>query len=210
LQIANSAWFATRQEVTDLKGAVRQLGLTTLRNLALGIGAFDAARSELRHHTKWVEQLQERALRTAKLAGSLVRRGQAANEAFLGGLLCNVGLLALATVSRDRLERSEAEAARSHAPLHQAEAKLWGCTHAEVGAALLGLWGLPFGVVETVLNHHAPERNVRDVLGPPQAVWIAASSVEGEPLDAAYLDKIGATELVRKIQQQGSEVKVGV
>ena len=33
-----------------------------------------------------------------------------------------------------------------------------GATHAEVGAYLLGLWGLPFQIVEAVANHHAPER----------------------------------------------------
>ena len=31
-----------------------------------------------------------------------------------------------------------------------------GASHAEVGAYLLGLWGLPFDVIEAVAHHHTP------------------------------------------------------
>jgi HD-like signal output (HDOD) protein len=41
-------------------------------------------------------------------------------------------------------------------PFHQAERGILGVTHAEVGAYLLGLWGLPFAIVETVAFHHNP------------------------------------------------------
>ena len=34
-----------------------------------------------------------------------------------------------------------------------------GASHAEVGAYLLGLWGLPYPVIEAVAHHHAPERS---------------------------------------------------
>jgi hypothetical protein len=31
-----------------------------------------------------------------------------------------------------------------------------GATHAEIGAYLLGLWGLPYSIVEAVALHHTP------------------------------------------------------
>ena len=42
--------------------------------------------------------------------------------------------------------------------MHVAEGRVIGASHAEVGAYLLGLWGLPYGVIEAVAYHHAPER----------------------------------------------------
>ena len=33
-----------------------------------------------------------------------------------------------------------------------------GFSHAEIGAYLLGLWGLPYTVVEAVALHHGPNR----------------------------------------------------
>ena len=43
-------------------------------------------------------------------------------------------------------------------PLHRAETRIIGASHAEVGAYLLGLWGLPYPVIEAVAHHHEPER----------------------------------------------------
>jgi HD-like signal output (HDOD) protein len=43
-----------------------------------------------------------------------------------------------------------------------------GATHAEAGAYLLGLWGLPFPLVEAVAYHHTPRavaQNSFDLLG---------------------------------------------
>jgi hypothetical protein len=46
-------------------------------------------------------------------------------------------------------------------PLHAAELKVIGASHAEIGAYLLGIWGLPYPVVEAVAHHHQPERIVQ-------------------------------------------------
>jgi HD-like signal output (HDOD) protein len=41
-------------------------------------------------------------------------------------------------------------------PLAECERRTVGATHAEMGAYLLGLWGLPYPIVEAVAVHHAP------------------------------------------------------
>jgi HD-like signal output (HDOD) protein len=43
-------------------------------------------------------------------------------------------------------------------PLYAAESEVIGASHAEIGAYLLGIWGLPYSVVEAVAHHHQPER----------------------------------------------------
>src|SRR5213082_1784367 len=42
--------------------------------------------------------------------------------------------------------------------MHEAETQIFGVSHAEVGAYLLGIWGLPYPVIEAVAHHHAPQR----------------------------------------------------
>ena len=41
-------------------------------------------------------------------------------------------------------------------PIHVVESERLGVSHAQVGAYLLGLWGLPHEVLDIVLYHHAP------------------------------------------------------
>lgn len=40
--------------------------------------------------------------------------------------------------------------------LIECERRTTGATHAQIGAYLLGLWGLPYSIVEAVALHHAP------------------------------------------------------
>ena len=46
-------------------------------------------------------------------------------------------------------------------------------SHAEVGACLLGTWGLPFGVVEAIAFHHTPSRHPSKAVGPVTAIHVA-------------------------------------
>src|SRR5208283_1183468 len=43
-------------------------------------------------------------------------------------------------------------------PVYKVEQREDGFSHAEIGAYLLGLWGLPYSVVEAVALHHGPNR----------------------------------------------------
>lgn len=45
--------------------------------------------------------------------------------------------------------------------MHAAEIEVIGASHAEIGAYLLGIWGLPYPVVEAVAHHHQPGRIVQ-------------------------------------------------
>jgi HD-like signal output (HDOD) protein len=68
---------------------------------------------------------------------------------------------------------------------------VFGATHAEVGAYLLGLWGLPDPVVEAVAWHHTPARCPGESFTPLTAVHVAEAilgSEEGTRLDTDYLD----------------------
>jgi HD-like signal output (HDOD) protein len=80
-----------------------------------------------------------------------------------------------------------------------------GATHAEVGAYLLGLWGLPTSIVEAVALHHTPTSITShgyDLLGALavshallESTGAHALASSGKPdagVDASYLAKLDA------------------
>jgi HD-like signal output (HDOD) protein len=52
------------------------------------------------------------------------------------------------------LKRAITQAHDEQRPLFECEKQIIGATHAEIGAYLLGLWGLPYPIVEAVAMHH--------------------------------------------------------
>jgi HD-like signal output (HDOD) protein len=184
LQVVNSSFFSSATNISDVRAAVVRLGLKTIRNLALGIGAFDAVGKSAGPSA--VEALQVRALSIATLASRIAQGREDSDAAFMAGLVCDIGELVLA--GNSGLEPTGSMAA------------VGPVTHAEVGAFLLGLWGLPFRIVEAVANHHAPMRNAYHRLGLPQIVWLAACLVEGQEPDPSYVARIGVSDLLPKFR----------
>jgi len=57
------------------------------------------------------------------------------------------------------------------------EAEILGVTHAEVGAYLLSLWGLPYPIVEAVAYHHNPAAAIERTFDIPSAVSVSEALV---------------------------------
>jgi HD-like signal output (HDOD) protein len=206
LQVASSAFFNSSASVADVESAIMRLGFRTLRHLTQSLG--DTRTSSAPQATSLsTDALQQRSLRIARLASRMVRLPEDASAAYIAGLLCDVGQLVLASAAPERLYVTEAEAAQRGVPAYVAEQATWGATHAEIGAYLLGLWGLPFQIVEAVANHHAPERGAADRLGLPQLVWLAACLVEGLEPAPDLLHRFGAEELYDRHRRELEETQ---
>jgi HD-like signal output (HDOD) protein len=154
LQVVNSAHFALRQKVTRVEQAVPLLGFETLRSLALAV-----------HLTALAEQaspipgfspslLQQHSLLCARIARRLLT-GADAQQAYTAALLADVGKIVLA-VSLPGAFREVVRVCRGGMPALEAERQCVGFTHAAVGAYVLGLWGLPTGIIEAIAFHHPP------------------------------------------------------
>jgi len=151
-----------------------------------------------------LEALRDHALLTAGIARRIVsgyRRN--VDDATTAGLLHDIGKLVLAVEMPDHIRTATAAARESGRPLHVVEQELFGITHAEIGAYLLGVWGLPYPIVEAVANHHAPGRVPEPGLDALAAVHVAdvlahECDPEGRPhpapsLDLTYVEAAGLT-----------------
>jgi len=100
--------------------------------------------------------LQHRAQLSAQACRSLATGKVSPDDAWLAGLVHDLGYWILAQECPDDLKRAIALSQTSGTPLFLCERQVIGASHAEMGAYLLGLWGLPYPIVEAVVLHHTP------------------------------------------------------
>jgi putative nucleotidyltransferase with HDIG domain len=162
-----------------------------------------------------MEAEQTHAIGVAELARQIAA-DRALDEAVVtAGLLHDIGRLILAgqrigEVLEDR-RRAEAEGC----PLVSVEFERYGVTHAELGAYLLGLWGLPGQVVEAVAHHHRPDRLEGHDLRILGAVHVADALVHemtdrtGGTLDLAFVERLGWTDRLEEWRGLATQVTAG-
>jgi HD-like signal output (HDOD) protein/CheY-like chemotaxis protein len=157
LQVCNSAFFRLPRRVSGIQQAVSYLGLSTVRSMVLSAELFKPGQSLPPGLD--LGQLQKHALSIAGIARSLAVDTGWAEDAFLSGLLHDVGLLLLGRQCGDKMQGA-LDAVAAGMPLVEAEKLNIGVDHGTAGAYLLGLWGLPFEVVDAVTDHetHGPHR----------------------------------------------------
>jgi putative nucleotidyltransferase with HDIG domain len=136
-----------------------------------------------------------------------------ADDAFCAGLLHDIGMMILASSLPEQYAQVIARQKSKGTFRSEIELELLGTTHAEVGAYLLGLWGLPDAIVQAVALHHRPRDgpekkigllcfiHVADALAygfhPPHSVF------RGAPLDEQYVTDTGVNTRLAAWREQG-------
>ena len=207
LQLVNSAFFGLPQPISSPGDAVMYLGLSTVRALVLSLQVFSQFKNpQLAGFS--LEALANHCWTTAVLARRIARAESGdtkmMDQCFLAGLLHDIGRIILADGLPEQYARVWHEALEKHLPVWQAEQSEFGATHADVGAYLLGLWGLPNPVVEAVALQHSPALCVTTGFSPLAAVHVAsafAHEKEGSPtelihIEMDYLTKLGLADRI--------------
>ncbi len=153
LQVCNSAFFRLPRRVSSIPQAVAYLGLSTVHSLVLSAELFKPGGAICKSLD--VQQLQRHALGVGSIARMLAAGRAWAEDAFLAGLLHDIGLLLLGRQFKDEMQCAIMATAAGE-PLREAEQKYIGVDHGSAGAYLLGLWGLPYEIVEPVALHEIP------------------------------------------------------
>lgn len=148
LQLVNSAFFGLGRRVASAREAVVYLGMDTVRSLVLAVETFSRfGANDVPGFS--IEALEAHSSGVAEAAAALSTSAVDRNDAWLAGMLHDVGLLFLADRDREGVVCLMDNVARG---MTEADAQrvAFGTTHARVGAYLLALWGLPDNVVEAV------------------------------------------------------------
>jgi len=200
LQLANSAFIGLRCHVSSPTQAVCMIGTEMVRALVLSVHIFSQFEGRSLQGTR-LEDLWEHSLQVASLAQRIAAAENCpklmVDESFTAGLLHDVGkAVLLAEMPQQYGDILRQMAARPETDPRMVENEGLGCSHADVGAYLLGIWGLPAQLLQAVAFHDHPSDSLELRFTPLAAVHgadVIASAADKSPinqdirLDNAYM-----------------------
>lgn len=159
LRLANSAFYGMSRNVTSLPEAVVVLGMRTVKNLAMVAATYPWMSKPLKGYDLAPMQMWHHAFGTALAAQTLAAKSKKCDDqlAFTTGLLHDVGKVALSIWIGEKLKAILYYAEREGIPFDEAERKILGYDHAEVGQHLGKNWNLPDEVLLGIRWHHQPD-----------------------------------------------------
>jgi HD-like signal output (HDOD) protein/CheY-like chemotaxis protein len=207
LQLVNSSYFGLSRQISSPAEAANFLGLDVLRGLVLANGIFSQFDEKLIQKMS-LQTHGSRSLAIANAARNIAKTEGASpviiEQAFLGGLLHDMGTLLLATNESDEYLATIALANENNLAMPEAEKQVFGTTHAEIGAYMLGLWGIDETVVSAVAYHHNPGDFPCTQFSPLTAVHAASTFISEKHMsnninafegkDLEYVESIGLAE----------------
>jgi putative nucleotidyltransferase with HDIG domain len=200
LQLANSAFFGLYRYIANPCEAAVYLGVDTIRALSLSSSVFSAFQNTGVPES-FIAQLQRHSMTTGAVAHSIAKSQnlpkKLCDSALIGGFLHDVGKLVLVANYANEYYGVLAAARKEKVPCHQVEWRVFGSNHAEIGAYLLWLWGLPDTVCKAVAYHHKPSACSSPSLTATGAIHVADAlqhEMDGLP-DSAFRADLDSTYL---------------
>jgi HD-like signal output (HDOD) protein/GGDEF domain-containing protein len=173
LRVVNSALFGLSRQVTDLSQAITLLGTRPLKLLVLGFTLPDVVSGETTGEA--LSRYWKHTLTKAVAAREISQRAwrNSGDDAFLAGLLADLGMLAMIQGLGQPYVQVVNRVRSAHRDLAAVEQRALGFDHTQFTVQLLDLWGFPPALVEAIKESGAPKQGPR-----------------AEPTDAPPLDEI--------------------
>lgn len=154
LKLVNSSFYGLSGKVSTISHAVVILGFAAVRNLAIGLSTANVIQSVSRDHD--LAEFWRHSVATAAAARVLAETaGHAdAEEAFVAGLLHDLGALLIELVTEPGVYAAVTHAA---ADIIAVEDETFGINHAKAGQILLRHWRIPEPLCHSIRFHHHPE-----------------------------------------------------
>lgn len=158
LKVANSAFYGFPRKIATIEFAVVILGYETVKNLALSVAVLKRFNRGNDHPLFDRQQFWEHAIGCGVAGRMLARKRdrKLEGEAFVAGVLHDIGKLILIEYFPGEFGEALECAKDDLLTIAEAEEKIIGVTHAEVGGWLAEKWKLPETLVQAIAHHHAP------------------------------------------------------
>jgi len=196
LQLVNSAFFGLPSKVTRPQQAISLLGINTLKALVLNIHFFSVFLPNSSANI-FINHLWKHSMKVSNLARLIVHRESPDPKleewAMIAGILHDIGKLPLLEIT-GHYNRLKAICSDQKYSAFEAEYQLLGTSHAEVGAYLLGLWGIPDQILEPILFHHRPSKLGETKFSVLTAIHVANALLDQES-DPAHVNRLKTIDI---------------
>ncbi|MEM9083892.1 MAG: HDOD domain-containing protein [Planctomycetota bacterium] len=159
LKVVNSSFYGTPGQVESIERAIVLLGLNAVKNIAISASLTKLFKGGEVAPGFSAKELWVHCVATATAAKRLAMElGMAlTDQAFLAGLIHDVGLMVELQVDRSKLIDVVSElGSPPQKDIRALEAKIFGANHEQFGAGLCKKWKFPNSLVEVVGKHHEP------------------------------------------------------
>lgn len=159
LMVVNSAFYGLPMRVDTVTTALRVVGTSQIRDLAVAtsvMGLFKNVPGDLLDPVAFWHHCLGCGVTARVLAGH--RREDNVERFFVAGVLHDIGKLVMLMSAPEKARAALEDAKKTGRGLSECEREHLGCTHAQVGAALMDKWNFPPALREAVAYHHRPTR----------------------------------------------------
>lgn len=161
IKLVNSPYFGLPSQIKSIFQAITMLGIDTINALIVGTHLFSMYDEQAIPRFSLV-MLWEHSFRVSNIARMIAEYEGLDREKVIqvrmAGLLHDVGKLVLASSFAGEYQKVLDVVAKKKCPIYSAENEIFGTTHAQIGAYLMGLWGMCGEVVYGIGYHHSYER----------------------------------------------------
>ncbi|MBD3403913.1 HDOD domain-containing protein [candidate division GN15 bacterium] len=213
LQMVNSAFFGLPTQVESPLQAVNLLGFDTVQGLVLAAGTYSRLEADGLPGLS-IDGIYPHSMAVGtgaqKIAKALDLDKRKAQDALMAGLLHDIGHLVMLRYFRPELQEALKLSGGVWSELIGAEQQVLGATHAEIGAHLLSLWGLPDSIVEAVAYHHVPSQTPHPMIDVLTAVHLAnaferdhdgVEETHVDLIDNTYITNLGLSERLASLRE---------
>jgi putative nucleotidyltransferase with HDIG domain len=158
LKLVNSSFYGLPQRISTVTGAIVLIGFDAIRNLLLTTSVFDLFAGRNKKKQQKQEQFWDHSLGCAvgaKVIGNYLRYDNI-EELFVAGLLHDIGKIVEMMFQPHEFSKVAAAISRENILMIEAEIRILGYSHAEIGKLLAEKWNLPSKLVQIIAHHHQP------------------------------------------------------
>ena len=154
LQTANSAYFMRRNKVEDIGQALAYLGLDGFKQVLVSLIFQNLATKYFADQKDRLRHSDAVSYIAIKLAERKIRDTVTLSKVRVAGLLHDIGALALQYCYPEDYKKAQEFQKNQNVSIIDAERKIFGINHCELGARLCLEWGLPPYLMECAKLHH--------------------------------------------------------
>jgi len=160
LRLVNSAYYGFPRQIKTITHAIMILGFKDLKNLVVSASVFKMFKGQANLIDIDLEALWQHSIGCAICAKLLAirKKSKEPEEAFMAGLLHDIGKILLRQYWKKEFAEVIQMVKEKSIWIKEAEEKVLGITHAEVGAVLANKWNLPATLSKAIHMHHQPQK----------------------------------------------------